>query len=132
MAFRGKMHHVVEIVTTKEALDQLSVADVAMDELEVFILLHHIEIGPVAGIGERIKHDDQIVRMQPPPIQNEVGADEPRAAGYQKSRQFTVLKLIRIRLRAGIPSEHNDFRPSQLRLRNRRFRRHRNFHLNTA
>jgi len=83
MAFSREMHHQIEVVATKQRLNQPGVADVAMNELEVFISLHCIEIGPVAGIGERVEHDDQIVRIQPTPIQNEVGADKTRTASDQ-------------------------------------------------
>ena len=84
MAFGRKMHHQIEVVATKQRLNQPGVADIAMNELELFISLHCTEIGSIACISERIEHDNQIVRMQPAPIQNEVGADETRAAGDQK------------------------------------------------
>ncbi len=84
MAFGREMHHEIEVVAAKQRLNQPRVADVAMNELEPFISLYCIEIGSIARISERIEHDDQIIRMQPAPIQNEIGADETCAAGDQK------------------------------------------------
>ncbi len=58
MAFGREMHHDIEVVAAKQRLDQLGVADVAVDEFEALIALYGIEIGTVARIGERIEHDD--------------------------------------------------------------------------
>jgi hypothetical protein len=86
VAFGREMHHEIEVVATKQRLNQPGIADIAMNELEPFISLYCIEIGSIARISERIEHDNQIVRMQPTPIKSEVGADETRAAGDQESR----------------------------------------------
>jgi len=37
----------------------------------------------ITGIGKRIEHNDAVGWMQVSPIQNEIGADEPSAAGDQ-------------------------------------------------
>jgi hypothetical protein len=58
MAFGREMHYEIEVVAAKQGLDQLGVADVAMDELEALMTLHGIEIGTVSRISERIEHDD--------------------------------------------------------------------------
>jgi hypothetical protein len=48
-----------------------------------FIPFQRIEIGSITGIGKRIEHNDAVGWMQVSPIQNEIGADEPSAAGDQ-------------------------------------------------
>src|SRR5262249_30504943 len=63
VAFSGEMYHKVEGVMVKQRLEQRGVADVAMDELEMRMTLHGVEIGTVSRVSERIEHDDQIVWM---------------------------------------------------------------------
>ena len=90
VAFSGEMHHKVEGVKVKQRLDQRSVADVAMDELEMLRTPHGVEIGAISRVSERIEHDDQIVWMPLSPIVDKIGADETRAASDQELRHFAV------------------------------------------
>jgi hypothetical protein len=54
VAFGREMHHEIEVVATKQRLNQPGIADIAMNELEPFISLYCIEIGSIARISERI------------------------------------------------------------------------------
>ena len=58
------------------------VGNAAVDETVMRRILGDIDkIRRVAGVGERIKVGDDVVRVGAPPITNEVTADKPGASG---------------------------------------------------
>ena len=59
MAFGGEMDDRVDRrARASSSRDEIGVADVADDQLDA---VEPVEIGAVAGIGQRIEHDDRVV-----------------------------------------------------------------------
>src|SRR5580698_536757 len=80
----GKVHERVDLFLTKQALDQRGITDVPLYESELDTVHDRLEVRQVAGISERIKHDDSLVGALPEPMMNEVRADEARTSSNQQ------------------------------------------------
>ena len=61
MRFCGKIDHVVKIVLLEKSGNQLFVADIALHKDVPGITFYAFEIFQVAGIGERVKIDQENV-----------------------------------------------------------------------
>ena len=70
----------VDALLREHALDELEVADVALDEPHV----EPVEVAPVAGVGEQVERDDVVVGMALEPAADEVRADEAGRAGDEE------------------------------------------------
>ncbi len=77
MALGGEMDDRVDRMIGNDAADQLGIADVADDELDLGDV---IEVGAIARIGERIEHHDLVVRRDAAPVMHEVRPNKTRAA----------------------------------------------------
>src|SRR5205807_4688732 len=77
----GEVHDGVEALIAQQGFDELRIANVAVDETQIGVILHGIQIGEVAGIGERIEHDQPLARVFLEPVMNEIGTDKSGATG---------------------------------------------------
>ena len=80
MAFGRKVDNDIGVLLLKEAVNALSVADVELDEAEVWLVHDPRERRKIARIGEFIEADDAVAGMLLQHMENEVAADEPRPA----------------------------------------------------
>jgi hypothetical protein len=79
---RGEVDHRVH--AARHVADQLGIADVAVHERVARVALEVGEVGRVAGVGQLVEVDDAIVGVLGEDVADEVGSDEPRAAGHQQ------------------------------------------------
>src|SRR6266852_1850215 len=79
---RGKMHDRAGAMPAKQVGDERGIADIAMHKCVRRVVAHGIQVAQITGIGERIEIDDArgLIRK---PLQDEIGADETGAAGYE-------------------------------------------------
>ncbi len=84
--FRGEMYDRVDSLLPQQPLDEPRVADVSLHESQLRALLDVLEIGEIAGVSQRIEHDEALARVGLQPVVHEVGADEAGAAGDEESR----------------------------------------------
>jgi hypothetical protein len=80
---RSEIHDAVDPMLEHESRHECRVADVATDEAQAPVAGYRSEILEVAGVCQRIEDYDVGVPLPAQPMVNEVGADEPRAAGDQ-------------------------------------------------
>src|SRR4051794_41024155 len=88
MALGGKVNYRVDAMVGDQSDDSRHLANVSLDEEYVFYAL---KVGAIAGIGQGIEHDDPVPRMGPPPVPDEVRADEAGAASDEKISQLTSI-----------------------------------------
>ncbi len=86
VALGGEMDDGAGLVLGKQAVDQLTVADVALHEDMPRVALQGGEVLQVARVGEGIQIDHRLVAHREP-VQYEVCADEAGAAGYENSHK---------------------------------------------
>ncbi len=86
------------LVLGQQAVDQRAVADVALHEDVVRIALERRQGLEVAGIGQLVEVDDGLVALREP-VENEIGADEAGAPGYQDHGGPSLLSNVKCRLR---------------------------------
>ena len=75
------MHDGVEALIAQQPFDEPRIANVTLDETQIGVILHGIQIGEVASIGERIEHYQLLARVLLEPVMNEIGADKSGATG---------------------------------------------------
>jgi hypothetical protein len=75
-----EVHDGIDAFLGQQATNQLRVADIAVHETKVVSSIEWTEARPVTRIGQRIEHDQAIVRMRLSPVENKIGADEAGAA----------------------------------------------------
>jgi hypothetical protein len=80
VAFSRKVQHRARPVLGQQALDQRTVADVAVHEMVPCIPLQAGEVFAVARVGEFVQIDDGFV-VPTQPVEHEIAADEAGAAG---------------------------------------------------
>ena len=89
MRLGGEVDDDVDLLLRQHALDELEVADVALDEAHV----EPIEVAPVAGVGEQVERHDVVVGVLLEPVADEVRADEAGGAGdEQPHRAYPALR----------------------------------------
>ena len=81
MAFRGKVHHVINVVLVKQALDRLFVTDIRLNKDIIRVAFHTLQVFQIAGIGQLVHVDDLNVAVFVQHIDHEVRADKAGAAG---------------------------------------------------
>ena len=86
----GKVYYSVAI--GNQLIDQLAIANIALDEFVVRTGLDLFEIFQVTGISQRIKIDNLVIRMVFQPITDEIRTDESGAAGNEQLH--IILRLI--------------------------------------
>src|SRR5205823_10246877 len=93
----GEVDDDVDLLVAQRLLDELEVADVAVNERNLIR-----EAVAISGVREEVERDDVIVRPALEPVADEVRADEPGAACHEQShrRQST---------QAGIATEAGEF-----------------------
>ncbi len=82
MRLGGEVDHHVDGRVPQEPLDERKVPDVPFDQFDRRLDLVHR--GPVAGVGQGVQDDQLVVRVAGGPVADEVGADEPGAAGDEE------------------------------------------------
>ena len=82
MAFGGEVHHRARAMLGEELLEQRGIADVAVDENVSRFPGHGLEARKVAGIGELVEVHHGFAAGADP-VEDEVRADEARAAGHE-------------------------------------------------
>ena len=84
VALGGEMDDGVDEMAAQQLLGQRLVANVAMHEMEVAGAFKSGEIVALAGISERIEHDDGVSRMLTPPVMGEIRTNEAGSSGNQQ------------------------------------------------
>src|ERR1019366_6807962 len=69
------------LMIVKDSMHESAVVDVAAHKFVAGIADQRRQVGRIAGVGEAIEVDDRR-RLLSEPLQDEVGADEPGAAGH--------------------------------------------------
>src|ERR1700730_17254866 len=82
----------VDGLLAQQTFHRFTVADVPMYEPVLRTLLCRVQVREIAGIGQRIEYDDPITGMLAQPVENEVRADEARAARDEQSRHGQALQ----------------------------------------
>lgn len=82
MRLRCEVHKSIERSVAQQRKHAIAFADVAMFELDGG---YSVEVGAVAGVGERVEHDDDVVWMALTPATHEVYADEAGATGDEQT-----------------------------------------------
>ncbi len=85
--FGGKVHQPGYRMLSQQAFNQSWGSNVTLDELEPRIGKSRSQTGEVPRVGQRIQHDDRVVRMLLQPVMGKVGADETRATRDQEVGQ---------------------------------------------
>ena len=92
MAFRREVDDGVDVMVGDELRDERGVANVAFHQCDIG---HVGDIGRVAGIGQRVQHDDAVIGRHLAPVADEVRADETRASGNDQIGHAPTLSLPR-------------------------------------
>jgi hypothetical protein len=79
---------------TREPVDEVMVADVAVDEAVASRPFEFADVGRIAGVGELVENRELDVRACTPEPANEVRPNEPGATGHQQPAQTPVVHLI--------------------------------------
>ena len=78
----GKMDDGARLPLGQQTVEQAPVADVAAHEGMADIAVERGQVLEVARVGQLVEIDDRFAGLGEP-VQHEIGADEPGAAGYQ-------------------------------------------------
>ena len=81
MAFRGEVHHVIDVVLVKQTLNRLFVANVRLNKDIIRVVFHALQVFQITGIGQLVHIDDLDVAVFVQHINHEVRADKAGAAG---------------------------------------------------
>ena len=79
----GEIHDHVDVVLGQCGRHHLEIPDVTPDERDA--VLDIVEVRPVPGVGQHVEGDHGVVGVALDPVADEVGADEPGAAGHEES-----------------------------------------------
>ena len=80
VALGCKVDYSVHVVVLHQLLYSLIIADVGLDEHVVLLVLHVLQVGKVAGIGQLVEVDDAVLGILVYEQAHYVGADEARSA----------------------------------------------------
>ncbi len=82
----GEVHHAVEVLLCKQAVEQSRIPDVAVDKSVPASLRGGkiLEVRQISGLGERIQVDETPGRPHCQGMANDIAADEPGAASYEQ------------------------------------------------
>ncbi len=83
MGFGRKVHHPGDGIPGKQVLDQFPVGHISPDQDIPGIAGKTGKVLRVAGVSQQVQIDDLRLGLLPPQPIEKVGADKPRAAGYQ-------------------------------------------------
>lgn len=96
MTFRGEVDDGARLMLIEERGHQGLIADISVDKAIAWVGLDALQVAAIPGIGEQVEINDSRVSVGKP-LQDEVGADEPRAAGnkndvvHRKIRSTTLI-----------------------------------------
>ena len=86
MALGCQVDDAIHLLLLHQLVERLEVADVHLHEFVVGLVLHVLEVGEVAGVGELVEVDDVVVGVLVDKEADHVRADEACAAGdYYRS-----------------------------------------------
>ena len=80
--------------TPREVVDELGVADVALDEAIAALSLEFGEVGGIARVRELVEHGDLDLRPRRAQKAHEVGPDEAGASGDEEAFEGTRAHLM--------------------------------------
>ena len=80
MAFGSEVDDGTRLMSVEQLVEQGAVIDVAFDEDMAQVAGQRLQVGQVAGVGQRVEVDDALVALREP-VEHEVAADETGAAG---------------------------------------------------
>ena len=83
MGLSGKVHHGVKPVLAEQLGDQPAVTDIALDKRISGIILHRLQIGQIACVGQRVQRNHLHLGIGLQHILHEIGTNETGGAGYQ-------------------------------------------------
>ncbi len=102
MRLGGEIHDGVGL--GGKVVDQGRVVDVAMHELEAWVLGHLFEIREVPGIGELVEHHDVQFGIASQHLTHECRADEPGTAGHEQLTWSAHGRTVRGSTCSGAPT----------------------------
>ena len=85
MSLRGKVHDRVRL--RRKRVDDVLVADVAVDEAVASLSFELDEVCEIARIRELVEHRDLDVRARAPDMAHEIRSDETRSPGDKEPLQ---------------------------------------------
>ena len=91
VALSGKVHDDFGLLRLEDLIDPIAVADVGFEELEVRLLERLLERGEVARISQAVHAEHAVLGVLLEQIIDEVGADEPGAAGDENGHIFLLI-----------------------------------------
>ena len=89
VAFRREIDHRAGAVCVQQRVDRRAVADVAPHKNMPCIPLQWPQVVQIARVSQFVEIDDGLIARRQP-VQDEIGADEPRAAGDQNHDELRV------------------------------------------
>ena len=93
VAFGGEVDDGAWLVCSQQLINQCLVADIALDEDVVGVVLQRRQGFHVAGIGQLVEVDQYLIRLLEP-VQRKVATNKAGSAGY-KNTHFFLKKLTR-------------------------------------
>jgi hypothetical protein len=84
VGFGGEMYHGVKFVRTDEILNQGLVEDISMHESKFSRFFYVCQISPISCIGQRVKDNDNVLRICRAPITHKIGTDKPCSTRNEK------------------------------------------------
>lgn len=76
------------VVAGHELVEQLRVADIAMDELHL-VAEQRLNVLEIAGVGERVEHRHMHIGVVVDHVMHEIGADEAATTGHDDVLEIT-------------------------------------------
>ena len=92
VALGGKVRDHVDGFGRQQFLDQRAIEDRALDEAEARVAMRRREVGEIAGIGQRVEHDDPL-GVAGEQMRDKIGADEASAARDQNTHAQRISRL---------------------------------------
>jgi hypothetical protein len=80
---RRKVDDRLDLLVPNDALDEIAVGDVPLDEDDPAVDV--VQARSVTGVGKEVVGDDVVARMVVEPVADEVRADEPGRAGDEEA-----------------------------------------------
>lgn len=93
----SKMGDSTEVKIFQQLTRQVSIENIGMDKLHAGGV-GTVEVGAVAGVGQRIEHDDKVVVGEAQPVVYKMRTQEAGAAGDQQALRRVGLRIRRQRL----------------------------------
>lgn len=79
----SEMHDGIDLFFAQKCGNRTRIRNAPMDKTILFLAGDLLQIGQIAGIGQRVKHDDFVLRILIHPVLHEISTNKPGATGYE-------------------------------------------------